>query len=90
MLDTYYAQAGQGNNVANVTFSFNDLVGFTPSTTLGGGDVLLPEFTKSAEGGINLNFFNNRVTLDATYFETVSSNQIVPVTLPATTSYTSF
>lgn len=90
VLDTYYSQAGQGNNVANVTFPFNGLVGFTPSTSLGGGDVLKPEFTSSREVGLNLGFFNNRFTIDATYFSTVSSNQILPVTLPATSGYTSF
>jgi len=89
-LATYYNQAGQGNNVANVSFPFNGTVGFTPSTSLGGGDVLKPEFTKSIEGGINLGFFNGRLTLDATYFKTISSNQILAVTLPATTGYTSF
>jgi TonB-linked SusC/RagA family outer membrane protein len=89
-IDNYYVQAGQGNNVANVTYPFNGLVGFTPSASLGGGDMLKPEFTKSAEVGVNLGFFNNRFTVDATYFKTVSTNQIVPVTLPASSGYTSF
>jgi TonB-linked SusC/RagA family outer membrane protein len=89
-LDTYYTQAGQGNNVASVTYPFNGLVGFTPSSTLGGGTVLKPEFTKSAEVGVNLGFFNNRFTIDATYYKTVSTNQIIPVTLPGSTGYTSF
>ena len=90
VLDTYYVSGGQGNNVANVTFPFNGVVGFRPSATLGGGQTLKPEFTKSAEAGINLGFFNNRLTLDATYFKTVSSNQILPVTLAGSTGYTSF
>jgi len=89
-IDTYFAQAGQGNNVAGVTYPFNGLVGFTPSSTLGGGSVLKPEFTKSLELGMNLGFFNNRVTVDATVYKTVSTNQIVPVTLPGSTGYTSF
>ena len=89
-LESYYISAGQGNNVANVTFPFNGVVGFKPSTSIGGGDVLKPEFTQSGEVGLNLGFFNNRVTLDATYFSTVSSNQILPVTLPGTTGYSSF
>lgn len=90
VLDSYYISGGQGNNVANVTFPFNGVVGFRPSATIGGGQTLLPEFTKSAEVGLNLGFFNNRLTLDATYFKTVSSNQILPVTLPGSTGYTSF
>lgn len=89
-LENYYISGGQGNNVANVTFPFNGVVGFTPSSSIGGGDVLKPEFTKSAEVGLNLGFFNNRLTLDGTYFKTISSNQILPVTIPGTTGYTSF
>lgn len=93
VLETYYISGGQGNNVANVTFPFNGVVGFRPSAAIGGVNVLnvlKPEFTKSAEVGLNLGFFNNRLTLDATYFKTVSSSQILPVTLPGSTGYTSF
>jgi TonB-linked SusC/RagA family outer membrane protein len=90
VLDTYYISAGQGNNVANVTFPFNNVVGFKPSSSIGGGNMLKPEFTKSAEIGVNLGFFNNRFTIDATYFKTVSSNQILPVSLPGSTGYASF
>ena len=90
VLDSYYVSGGQGNNVANVTFPFNGVVGFRPSAVIGGGSTLRPEFTKSAEVGLNLGFFNNRLTLDATYFKTVSSSQILPVTLPGSTGYTSF
>jgi len=93
VLDSYYVAGGQGNNVANVTFPFNNVVGFRPSTTIGGVNllnVLKPEFTKSAEVGLNLGFFNNRLTVDATYFKTVSSNQIIPVTIAPTTGYSSF
>ncbi len=93
VLDSYYITGGQGNNVANVTFPFNNVVGFRPSTMIGGVNslnVLKPEFTKSAEVGLNLGFFNNRLTLDATYFKTVSSNQIIPVTIAPTTGYSSF
>ncbi|GAB3634668.1 SusC/RagA family TonB-linked outer membrane protein [Hymenobacter arcticus] len=93
VLETYFVPGGQGNNVANVTFPFNNVVGFRPSTTIGGVNVLnvlKPEFTKSAEIGLNLGFFNNRLTLDATYFKTVSSNQIIPVTIAPTTGFSSF
>jgi len=90
VLDTYYIQTNLGNNVAGVTFPFNGVVGFSPDNSLGGGSVLKPEFTKSIEGGINLGFFNNRITVDATYFKTISSNQILPVTIAGTTGYTSF
>ncbi len=90
VIENYYVQAAQGNNVAGITYPFNGIVGFTPNTRLGGGNQLKPEFTRSAEVGLNLGFFNNRVTLDATYFNSSSTNQILPVTLPATSGYTSF
>lgn len=90
VLENYYVAGGSGNNVANYTFPFNGVVGFRPSATIGGGQNLKPEFTKSAEVGLNLGFFNNRLTVDATYFSTVSTNQILPVTLAGSTGYTSF
>jgi TonB-linked SusC/RagA family outer membrane protein len=89
-IDNYFVQSGQGNNVANVTYPFNGLVGFSPSTTIGGGSTLKPEFTKSIELGVNVGLFNNRFTVDATVYKTVSTNQIIPVTLPGSTGYTSF
>jgi outer membrane receptor protein involved in Fe transport len=61
--------------------------GFGISNSLGGGEVLEPEFTKSFEVGTNLGFFNNRVTFDLTYFKTVSSNQIFAVTVPGSSGY---
>ncbi|MCC8410122.1 SusC/RagA family TonB-linked outer membrane protein [Mucilaginibacter sp. UR6-1] len=41
---------------------------------------LVPERSKSTEGGIELAFFNNRLGLDATYYVNKTVNQIIPVT----------
>ena len=50
---------------------------------------LKPEISTSFEIGTELKFFNNRVGLDLTYYNTNSSNQILPIQLSASTGYTS-
>ncbi|GGE94976.1 SusC/RagA family TonB-linked outer membrane protein [Hymenobacter cavernae] len=80
---TYGSTGTVGNNVASITFpvtvSSGTYAGFDYTNTAGGGSVLTPEFTKSYEIGTNLGFFNNRISLEATYFNTISESQIVPV-----------
>ncbi|WBA40235.1 SusC/RagA family TonB-linked outer membrane protein [Hymenobacter canadensis] len=91
-LITNYVVATQGNNVASITFPFNinntTYAGFDISNRLGGGNALTPEFTNSYEVGTNLGFFNNRITFDVTYFNTVSENQILPVSTAPSSGFT--
>ncbi|MDZ4203205.1 MAG: SusC/RagA family TonB-linked outer membrane protein [Bacteroidales bacterium] len=49
---------------------------------------LLPEESTSYEAGLELMFFNNRIGLDLTYYNTVTENQIIPVPTSASTGYT--
>lgn len=49
---------------------------------------LKPERTRSIEGGIELNMFNNRVGLDLTLYKTNTIDQIIPVSISAATGYT--
>lgn len=42
---------------------------------------LLPEMTTSYEFGVDLRFLNNKLGLDFTYYNALSNNQIIPVTL---------
>ncbi|MCC3153759.1 SusC/RagA family TonB-linked outer membrane protein [Hymenobacter sp. BT770] len=86
-LTTPYSVIVQGNNVAGLTFPLNGGGGFRISQTLGNPN-LEPEFTKSVEAGLNLGFFQNRLTFDLTAYKTVSSNQIVPITTPGSTGFT--
>ncbi|WP_324676611.1 SusC/RagA family TonB-linked outer membrane protein [Hymenobacter sp. GOD-10R] len=85
-LTTPYAVVVQGNNVAALNFPLNGAGGFRINQTLG-NPALKPEFTKSYEGGINVGFFNNRITVDLTAYKTISSNQIVPITIPGSTGF---
>lgn len=50
---------------------------------------LQPEITSSWEIGTNLLFFNNRVELDLTYYDSRTKNQIMAVKIPNTSGYSS-
>jgi outer membrane receptor protein involved in Fe transport len=50
---------------------------------------LEPEITNSWEVGTNLNFYDSRFVLDLTYYQNVSSNQIMSVPLPPGSGYSS-
>ncbi|SMB84696.1 TonB-dependent receptor plug [Hymenobacter roseosalivarius DSM 11622] len=86
-LNTYYSVTSLGNNVANLNFPLGGAGGFAISNTLGNPN-LKPEFTKSYEAGLNLGFFDNRLTFDLTAYKTISDNQIVPITTPGSTGFT--
>lgn len=49
---------------------------------------LLPEKTRSYEGGLELNFLQNRVGFDFAVYKTNTFNQIMPVTISSTSGYT--
>ncbi|HEV7332300.1 MAG TPA: SusC/RagA family TonB-linked outer membrane protein [Flavisolibacter sp.] len=86
LLDNVYVTGGFGNNVAQFGFPFGTIPGWGQSSRIANNE-LTPEFTTSYEGGINIGFFNNRLSLDAAYFYTSSTDQIVNVGVPASTGF---
>lgn len=50
---------------------------------------LKPEISTSIETGVDVRFFNNRIGLDLTYYNTESRNQLLPLALSNTTGYSS-
>jgi TonB-linked SusC/RagA family outer membrane protein len=50
---------------------------------------LKPEITTSQEAGMDLRFLNNRLGLEFTWFKSNSKNQLLPVSLPAASGWTS-
>ena len=50
---------------------------------------LIPERTKSWEAGAELNFFQKRLGLDVTWYKSNTYNQLVSVTSPASSGYSS-
>jgi TonB-linked SusC/RagA family outer membrane protein len=70
-----------------------------PGTTLGGipgtSDVvpdpnLTPEFTSTFELGTQLQFFNNRASLDVALYQALTTNGIASQSLPAVSGYTNY
>jgi TonB-linked SusC/RagA family outer membrane protein len=78
---------GFGNNIANVTFPFRGLNGQTLQNSLG-NPFLTPEFSTELELGTELKFFKNRLGFDITYYNRVTTDQIVPITVSATSGFT--
>ncbi|GGA87674.1 SusC/RagA family TonB-linked outer membrane protein [Puia dinghuensis] len=87
LLANTYQKSTYGNNVANFSFPDGAIAGFTLNPTIA-PNVLSPEFVTSYEIGTNLGFWNNRATLDATYYNTVSTSQIFSVGIPPSTGFT--
>ncbi|HNW49584.1 MAG TPA: SusC/RagA family TonB-linked outer membrane protein, partial [Prolixibacteraceae bacterium] len=52
-------------------------------------DELKPEITTSYEAGLEMSFFDNRLSFDATVYYGETKNQILPLSLSGTTGYTS-
>jgi TonB-linked SusC/RagA family outer membrane protein len=50
---------------------------------------LKPEHTRSFEGGAELRFVDDRVSLDATYYSKATTDQIIPAQISPTIGYTS-
>ena len=60
--------------------------GFTTGNRIG-NPTLEPELTKTFEIGADLGFFEERINLAYTYYSSLHSNQIINVSLPASTGF---
>ncbi|QHV99460.1 SusC/RagA family TonB-linked outer membrane protein [Spirosoma endbachense] len=90
LLNSVYTTSGYGNNVASITFPLavngGNVPGFGISSRIGSNN-LKPEFVTSYEVGINLGFFKNRLSIDATYFDSRSTQQIFNVAVSNSSGY---
>ncbi|WP_374948436.1 SusC/RagA family TonB-linked outer membrane protein [Mucilaginibacter sp.] len=90
-----YARVGQNANPYSLVptfgrgggFPYGSLASFGLGNTFPNPD-LAPEFTTSYEVGTELAFFNDRIGLEVTGYQTNSTNQIVTVTTATSTGYT--
>lgn len=76
----------------NAVYNANTAWGGTPSFSLSNvlpPTALTPEFTSSLEVGLDVKLFQNRLGLDATYYQAATINQILPVDAAPSTGYTS-
>ncbi|MEJ7768941.1 MAG: SusC/RagA family TonB-linked outer membrane protein [Chitinophagaceae bacterium] len=60
--------------------------GFTRGSNLG-DPALRPEFTDTYEGGLEMAFFNNRLSFDLSYYYSLSKDQIINVNVSSATGY---
>jgi TonB-linked SusC/RagA family outer membrane protein len=68
-------------------FPYGSIPGFTANGVIPSAD-LKPEFVKTTEVGVELGFLNNRVNVEATYFNQNNTNQILALSQSITTGYT--
>ncbi|WP_394803653.1 TonB-dependent receptor domain-containing protein [Niabella hibiscisoli] len=87
-IDNSYSSWSFGNNTGSFSFPYGTLTGFGASGTLPNAN-LKPEITKSFEVGANLGLLKDRVTLDFTAYWSSSINQIMSISIPAASGYTS-
>lgn len=80
-VNTYFLQYSIVN-----TLPHNGLVGFTGPRKLPLSN-LKPQNQSSFEIGADLRFLNNRIRLDATYYKSITTNQIVSIDVPLSTGY---
>ncbi len=86
------AQVGSDTEPYNLFDTFNFQQPWGSSYALASGSSLKnnnlkPESITTYEIGTDLRFFNNRIGLDFTYYNTRSENQIISIPLAASTSY---
>jgi hypothetical protein len=86
--DPYFVTGGAGSGFLSygIDYPFGGITGYKYSRNLYDPN-LIPQNTQTYEMGIDLRFFNNRVGLDYTYFNTIASDQIFGVPLAGSTGY---
>ena len=83
-----YVQAySNGYYASDLTkFPFNGINSFQAASTAGSND-LKPEMTTEFEVGINLAFFNNRINIDASYYNRNTDDQIFTLPVDPSTGF---
>lgn len=85
---TTYNRAVANGNFGSTTFPFNGIGGFSYGDRIG-NPAIQPEFTREFEVGTEDAFFNNRLSIDFSYYYKRSENQIVPVPIATSSGFTS-
>lgn len=89
-----YAEVGNDTSPYSLTNVFNNQIAWgsdqakTESSVLSNSE-LRPERTASTEFGLDIRFFQGRLGLDFTYYNNITRDQIIPITLDIATGYNS-
>ncbi len=87
-LTSYKAKGEIGSDPSIINNPFNGAVLITQENTLKNAN-LKAESGQSFEVGTDVRFFDSRVGLDITYYNTTTKDIIVPVSIPASSGYSS-
>ena len=79
-----YANGYYGSDIA--LFPMNGINAFQAASTIGSSS-LRPEMTTESEVGLNLQFFNGRLGLDAAYYDRITSDQIFTLPVDPSSGY---
>jgi len=83
-----YGAAVLNGDFGSTIFPFTGVPGFTYNNRVYNPN-LKPEFSSEFEIGTEQSFFNDRIRLDFAYYSKRSEDQIVPVSLPFSSGFTS-
>lgn len=83
-----YISSVAATGFGQVKFPFNGTTGFGFTNVIGNTQ-LRPERTNSYEVGVELGFANGRASLEATYYNNLSIDQIISVPTPPSSGFTS-
>jgi len=86
--DTYFGKSNPGNGFGpNLLYPFRGKQGYTLSNASGNPDIK-PEFTTTQEVGMELRFWQDRISVDAGYFTTRTTDIILNAPVSAATGFT--
>jgi len=77
---------GSGYLQSGLVYPFNGVTGYKLTSTLY-DPKLKPQNTSTIEAGIELKFFNNRLGIDYSYYNTIATDQIFAVPMAGSTGY---
>lgn len=87
--DIYAANIAYTQNTLGVQQSGGKPVLYTTIPSAFGNDGIRPEEKHEMEFGLETRFFNNRLSLDVSYYNAKIKDQILPLTIPASAGATS-
>jgi TonB-linked SusC/RagA family outer membrane protein len=85
-IDPYYLQTSVGLGFGEISFPLGGINAFTKGNTLG-SNTLQPEITTEWELGANISLFNNRINIDAAYYNKESDKQIFDLNMDPASGY---
>jgi TonB-linked SusC/RagA family outer membrane protein len=88
LLENYFARPDIQGNFGSTTFPFNGVPGLTRFGRIGNPN-LKPEITTAWEVGTELNFWNNRLYIDFSWYQNRSKDQILTIPIAESTGFTS-